>query len=199
MNKRLKKKIRRRENKKLIEEYPFLYPKDWRGRPVNKKRYKYDRTFLDDMPVGWKKRFGKQMCADIKAVLIEDGCLETYGLSQVKEKWGILSWYDYGGSKKAREIIMKYGHISKYTCTECGKLNVPILDGGWVLPLCKGCWGETTFKRMKYYKTPPTYESQIAGEADLQETFTIRRWNSDKDDLEEIEYHCGDILERISR
>lgn len=79
-------------NEELLKEYPFLsilnsiYPEYY---------YNFDDTLLDDMPSGWRKRFGLQMCADIKQALEKNNIIiELYKVFQVKEKFGELHWYD---------------------------------------------------------------------------------------------------------
>ena len=49
------------ENMQLVEEYTFLKPLD------AGKDYDYSYTYLDDIPLGWKKAFGRQFCKELKA------------------------------------------------------------------------------------------------------------------------------------
>lgn len=72
MNKRIKKKQRLLKNKKLCKRYPFLIVRDWNDKP-----FSYEFTYLDDMPEGWKKAFGMDMCEDIRKVLIKGGGIFT--------------------------------------------------------------------------------------------------------------------------
>ena len=52
-------------NKQLVKKYPFLLPRNrWTGKVP--KEYDYSYTELDDMPDGWRKAFGEQMCEEIK-------------------------------------------------------------------------------------------------------------------------------------
>jgi hypothetical protein len=95
-------------NKELIERYPFLIPRNvWSGKIV--ENYDYDNPdyiLLDDMPDGWRKAFGEQMCEEIREELIkaqerdpeggyDDGdkvvpYLQGYYPIQIKEKYGQL-------------------------------------------------------------------------------------------------------------
>ena len=146
MNKRIKKKQTKMENKRLCKRYPFLRPRnrfddiimwehpkwDWRyQRP-------YEWTELDCMPDGWRKAFGKQMCEEIRNALIEDNYLYKYRIVQIKEKYGSLRWYDWGAPQKVQDIIDKYEEISTHTCIRCGRPATKI-STGWICPFCDKC------------------------------------------------------------
>ena len=66
----------------------------------------------------------------------------TVQASQVKEKYGLLSWYFDGGDKGIEKLVRKYEDLSKKTCESCGKVEEPnTLKGrGWVYNMCNGCW-----------------------------------------------------------
>ena len=50
-------------NKALVERYPFLLPRyEWSQEPLDD--YDYEFTNLDDIPQGWVKSFGIQMCEE---------------------------------------------------------------------------------------------------------------------------------------
>ena len=52
------------ENKKLIEKYPFLMPRNvWTDELL--KDYDYSFTLYDEMPKGWADAFGMQMLEEI--------------------------------------------------------------------------------------------------------------------------------------
>lgn len=86
--------IKKLNNYYLIKKYSFLLCRNrWTGKPIDNK---FEFTELDDMPVGWRKRFGKQICKDIKDLFIISGhkdYLEVYRIEQIKEKYGQLRWY----------------------------------------------------------------------------------------------------------
>jgi len=118
------------KNKKLIKRYPFLQIA---------QNY-YNRTFLDDMPIAWKKKFGIQMCEDIRKELIKFDYLKEYSLMQVKEKYGTLRWYDMGVPKdsKINDIVSYYEDVSAATCQYCGKPSKYCTDG-WIMYVCEDC------------------------------------------------------------
>ena len=94
-------KVNKEKNKKLIERYPFLIPHDRLTDEVPKD-FDYTYTEIDDMPNGWRDAFGEQMCEEIREELVRVGHLEKYRVVQIKEKYGCLCWYDFGGTKKNR-------------------------------------------------------------------------------------------------
>lgn len=138
MNKRIKKKQIKIQNKRLIKRYPFLAIRDWRtDKPID-----YEFTYLDDIPSGWRKAFGIQMCEEIREILIKGNYLNNYRVAQVKEKFGALRWYDEGASdsiyRELQDIINKYEEISARTCIWCGRPATKI-SLGWISPWCDNC------------------------------------------------------------
>lgn len=97
-------------------------------------------TELDSMPDGWRKAFGIKMCDEIKRELKRHkGALKKYRITQIKEKFGGLRWYDNWGTEKIyKEIIPKYEAISYETCINCGKPAMYI-SKGWISPYCCNC------------------------------------------------------------
>ena len=111
------------ENKKLIEKFPFLLP---RNRFTDKvpKDYDYSYTELDDMPDGWRKAFGIQMCQEIRDDLIQFDYLDKYRIVQIKEKFGGLRWYDNG-------TPIKYGEAEEFTIPTNEKVWDYNKEGYW--------------------------------------------------------------------
>lgn len=115
----------------LFLKYPFI-------------GYSHGVTWLDEMPIGWKKAFGAQMCKEIKAALLREGgqkALKEYRIIQVKEKYGSLRWYDEYGNDEVSDIIAKYECISEYTCCVCGR-PAKYQTQGWICPYCEDCISE---------------------------------------------------------
>ena len=130
------------ENRRLCERYPFLkYHSQWGNEDL--QGYDYDFTYLDDIPRGWKKAFGVQMCEELREILIEGGYLDEYQVVQAKEKYGRLCWYDNGVPDsiwdKYRDWLNKYEDLSEKTCIGCGKPATMRIDG-WVSPWCDECY-----------------------------------------------------------
>lgn len=101
-------------------------------------------TKLDDMPKGWRKAFGIQMCKDIKSQLIKENYLYKYRILQIKEKFGTLRWYDARCSKDIFNIINKYEDLSYNTCICCGK-PAKYISKGWISPYCADCIGNKSY------------------------------------------------------
>lgn len=123
-------------NKELCERYPFLIP--WKVRQGIIKDFNYDYTLLDWMEPGWREAFGIQMCEELREALIAADALERYQVTDVKEKYGELRWYSYGGANGTCEIEKKYLLLSRKVCGKCGK---PATHRGtaWVYPYCGEC------------------------------------------------------------
>ena len=132
-----------KHNKELIERYPFVAFKEY---DFDTDSYHiaadedYTSTWLDCMPRGWKKAFGEDLCRELKEALDEFQFTDKYVISQVKEKYGGLRWYDNGIPKGCRawDVIGKYERISERTCCNCGKPATKI-SRGWICPWCDDC------------------------------------------------------------
>ena len=136
-------------NKKLTDEFPFLLPRNVFTDELL-DNYDYSYTLLDEMPSGWKKSFGLKMCNELKKVLIETNCLDTFRIHQIKEKYGTLRIYSNFTNDKLENVIGKYEDLSASTCLYCGK-PAEYVTLGWISYLCEKCAKEShyyaTFKR----------------------------------------------------
>lgn len=137
MNKRIKKKQQKLRYKKLCKRYPFLIIRTWDDKPLD-----FNFTYLDDMPEGWKRAFGIDMCEDIRQVLVKANYLYDYRVAQVKSKWAELCWYDEGAPssiyRELQDVIDKYTELSRKTCICCGRPATK-LSCGWIDPFCDKC------------------------------------------------------------
>lgn len=125
------------KNKQLVKEYPFLFPRNRWTDKVDED-YNYEYTELDAMPEGWRKAFGEKLCKELKDELVRVDYLYKYRISQIKEKYGTLRWYDFGNTKEGYEILRKYEDLSARTCIQCGKPATRITTG-WIAPYCDDC------------------------------------------------------------
>lgn len=132
------------KNRELIDRYPFLLPRNrWTGKPV--ADYDYSFTELDNMPTGWRKAFGEQMCDELLEKLQQEGKLETYRILQIKEKYGALRWYSTGGTDETHWIAERYEKLSARTCIRCGTPATEI-SVHWVSPYCDTCAIEVKYE-----------------------------------------------------
>lgn len=135
--------------KELKTRYPFLIPRNrFTDRICDSSGMTHEEyenwSELDDMPDGWRKAFGEQMCEEIYQALLKDGgeeAVNKYRIIQIKEKWGYLHWYDSNGNAEINKIIRKYEDISEKTCITCGKPATKI-SLGWISPYCDNCADE---------------------------------------------------------
>lgn len=142
------------KNIDLVKRFPFLLPHN-RWTDEVPEDYNYEYTELDAMPDGWRTAFGEQMCEEIREELIRANYLDKYRISQIKEKYGSLRWYDFGATGKIlKEIIPKYQCLSEHTCIKCGKPATKI-SLGWISPWCDDCADE--IKHYEQFESVDTY------------------------------------------
>ena len=97
--------------------FPFLR-KDTRAIP----RY----TWYDEIPIGWRKRFGLQLCKELKKALKKDKQpLNSLKFTNIQEKWGCLrieTPFEPSITEllHTSRVIYKYEYISRYVCINCG-------------------------------------------------------------------------------
>ena len=120
----------------LFKKYPFLNPlQNLQTKGFHLCFYTY--SLLDCMPKGWNKAFGLQMAKEIKQWLKEHNVTD-YEVTDVKEKWGRLHWYDNGPSQLYGDVIAKYEIMSLDLCVRCGK-KASHVSRGYMLPFCEDC------------------------------------------------------------
>lgn len=142
MNKTFTKKIRLilRDIKDFFEstylcyKYPFLKLHDRRNKFFQSWNYLYC------VPEGWRKAFGTQLCEELKQSFLKTNkqMLKTYEILDIKEKFGMLAWYDSSNTHEGHNILKKYENISRYTCVCCGK-PARVQTLGWICPYCEDC------------------------------------------------------------
>lgn len=139
MNKRIKKKHKKQYNKYLCERYPFLRIRNvWTGRLLDNN---YNWTELDNMSEGWRKKFGEQLCEELRVELLKFDYLDKFRIIEVKEKFGTLRFYcgSYPEESHVFEIINKYETLSAHICEFCGAPAETSSMGGWYYTLCDVC------------------------------------------------------------
>ena len=107
-------------------------------------------TELDAMESGWRKTFGIQMCKEIRTALLHQGwkSLFKYRITQIKEKFGELRWYDEFSTQDIQNIISKYEDISRHTCIVCGKPATK-MSTSWICPFCDEHIGDRNYTEIK--------------------------------------------------
>ena len=164
-------------------------------------------VFGFDVDNGWYGILDKAFSA-IQKHLIENPGME-FKLEQVKEKYGTLRIYCYGGDEYIDGVVTKAEKESEHTCEICGKkgklcstgFDIKHKDdgfyikpnGGWYKMLCEDdakklgyiykqrkISDEEAYKHLKKMKT--TYSEMLVGSEDYDPNFI----KSTKKDLERI-------------
>lgn len=122
----------------LCWRYPFL--RFWN----RKNKFFQTSCWYYCIPDGWRKAFGMQVIQEINESLLQNGgrkLVKSYTISDIKEKFGELCWYDDGAPVEVHNIISKYSYISRFTCITCGK-PAHVRTTGWICPYCEDCVGD---------------------------------------------------------
>ena len=213
--KRKRKKKLQTRNRKLVEKYPWLVPRNaWSGKVID--GYDYTWTELNGWPKGWVKAFGRIFTEELGAVIDEAGLTNGYRVFQVKEKYGSARWYDNGGTQKMHNIITAFEYISERICYSCGKLDVPMINDGWYCPTCFSCFKKNYRRREKFQKE---YHSDFEPVSDeylynlynkcIEDTpdengqylipMSYKITHHSKDGSKTIEYDISDIVNKIRK
>ena len=183
-----KRKAERLRNRKLIARYPWVRPVGWHFERLNT----YDFTMYDGVPNGWKRAFGKIMLEDYREVLISHDYLDKFQWIQVKEKFGTLRLYSGAAPKEVLGLEQKYDYISGFVCITCGRMNAPVLNDGWIEPLCESCynkrvvakrhWYEKNYKDHDFTYTP--YDDLNKEKQEIKMVATYKCWSPEQGDYE---------------
>lgn len=191
MNKKLRIKIksRRIQNKKLIKKYPWLKPYDlWTGKIW--KDYRYETTWADDLPRGWRKAFGDMMFEEIDKVLKQTNT--TIYIEQIKEKYGQLRFY-FSGTSELHDIVEKYSTLSGNICIKCGKPDVPMLNTGWICPVCQECFEDN--QRRNKFAPRGHYTDYVCGNSHMADE--MRWWRYEDNIKKEYVIDIKDTADKI--
>lgn len=180
------------ENKTLVEKYPILIPKSvYTGENV--KDYDYSYTCLDHIPAGWAKAFGIPMIEDIQNEVNTwpQEERENFYFMDIKEKFGELRVYTSHMTGKLFEILDAYCAISRNVCIICGKLDVPMVNRGWINPYCRDCATKVDIERLEEYDEAVRDEPK-----DIVNTLTFITGNKGKDGKQTIE--ISEYVKKVS-
>lgn len=139
----------------------------------------------DDLmiPSGWVKAFGDDLVKELNKVDRGVEVLES------KEKWGELRLVVYPYSDATDNIEHKYTEISRHICISCGKPDVPMMNFGWISPVCESCW-------TKFSKRP--YNECVTDSYRCPDFVNVKRY-SWKDDVEIDRVDLSEEMERIRK
>lgn len=172
-------KERRHRNKKLIQKYPWLRAVDWYTMcPTYDKRNDLCGLW-DDLPRGWLRAFGVQMCDEIQILLKKHGMDKTAYIEQAKEKYGGMRIY-MAAPHEVQEVIDIYSAISENVCCMCGRPHVPMLNLSWVSPYCKSCFEKRQKRNSYFYQKPyETYTPENKEHWRIQDKLTWHKYSTE--------------------
>lgn len=129
-----------RTAEELIEQYPWLNPReDWSDDYIQFEDGEY-WTLIDNLPEGWKEGFIEDMLAEIDEVLNEYDCVEDYRILDTMEWQGELKWKHAGFPFEAKDdldkIVKLYKKVSMETCMECGRAGKAYQVNGNIIIAC---------------------------------------------------------------
>lgn len=64
---------------------------------------------------------------------------EGFIVTQVKEKFGTLSFYYCGGDKYIDNLVNEAEKLSSITCEKCGEVGKLENNNGWYVTICEKC------------------------------------------------------------
>ena len=81
-----------------------------------------------------------QLCYALKTYIESHPDVPTVVAIQVKEKYGGLRFYYYGGNEFTDRIVSFYETLSELVCEKCGSTDgVSQTQGGWISTSCEKC------------------------------------------------------------
>lgn len=121
-------------NKKMIEAYPFLLPRN-RWTDEVQPDYDYDYNEWEAIPLGWQIAFGWEFLNQLYGMLEQFNIIDQFRIEQIKEKFGELRFY-CSGNEEVWNLVNDYTARSARTCIECGK-PARYISKGWICPFCE--------------------------------------------------------------
>lgn len=183
-------------NKKLVERYPFLLPRNvFTDKLI--PDYDYEYTLYDEINIGWQIGFGEFLLEDLREALVKNDYLDKFRFTQIKEKYGYLRLYCNGAPIEVYNVLQKYEFISEYVCIECGSTHACIVDDyGWYLPLCKDCWDKKNKWREEKGRRVMSYETAVGKNiCKLPDSYTIERYSMGE--VKKIVHDISDTTQKI--
>ena len=157
--------LTKKQRKQLIEIYPYLQPRTiWTGNITEYYDYGHIRGEYE-LPDGWLRLFFLY-CKNLRQCLVEEGMLDKFRFSELKEKYGRMCLSNSGIPGKGNAAILThlYESYSTQICHVCGK-PARYKSLGWIDPWCEDC-----VKRCQYTTTKIYTRSQMG----------LGMWNREK-------------------
>lgn len=120
--------MRKIDRGKLQKKYAFLKPT-----PITDGLM----AFGFECGEGWLNILSELFKSIDKSLCKEER--KIFKITQIKEKFGTLRVYYYGGNDRIEELVEKAELQSSITCERCGAKGATQNDSGWISTLCKKC------------------------------------------------------------
>ncbi len=131
----------------LVRKYPefFEYLKEYKGTMILPMHFGFE---CDD---GWYWLINNLM--DTIHSYCKHNDKPYPDISQIKEKYGGLSFNIYGGNEMIYGMIWLAEHLSHDICETCGSTKNVTQTEGWIKSLCPPCKYKylNHYRRLKYY------------------------------------------------
>jgi hypothetical protein len=112
----------------LCERYPKIFAD--RHKPKNKTAMCWGFMCGD----GWFDLIDS-LCAKLQALSDQEGSIQIVA-TQVKEKFGCLSFYVRSSTDEQHEEIVRAMEMSTRICEECGQPGRIVVNNGWHITRC---------------------------------------------------------------
>jgi len=137
-------------NKLMIEEFPFLLPRNrWTDQPMENYDYSYNEW--QALELGWQVNFGWRLLHELNILVQAMDHPENFRITQIKEKFGEFRLYCNGG-RDIQQLIDEYTQYSRTICIRCGK-PATVASTGWISFYCDDC-----AKKLEIIETKPRAE-----------------------------------------
>lgn len=123
-------------NKLMIEEFPFLLPRNrWTDEVLDNYDYSYNEW--QALELGWQINFGWRLLHELNILVQAMEHPENFRITQIKEKFGEFRLYCNGG-KDIWQLIDDYTKLSRKICICCGQ-PADVVTTGWFSFYCLPC------------------------------------------------------------
>lgn len=118
----------------LVEKYPKIFADRYEDMTKTAMCWGFD---CDD---GWFWLIDS-LCSSIQSYIDNNNKPQVVA-TQVKEKWGGLSFYFIGGDNYTDGMVWLAEHQSYKICEKCGSTENVTQTKGWIKTLCNNCLNE---------------------------------------------------------
>lgn len=133
-------------NKLMIEEFPFLLPRNrFTGQVLDDYDYSYNEW--QALELGWQVNFGWKFLHELNILVQSLEHPDNFRIFQIKEKFGELRFY-CSSDKAIDQLINDYTALSRTICIRCGK-PATVARTGWISFYCDDCAKKLDLKDIK--------------------------------------------------